>query len=92
MQSSIRHRDEICRQRGGSGKCAESERAVRLGTKAGYLTSAEASRDAQLGKRKTGKLYEMVGGLVKKSAMNCKTTPDRTIDPYANGSRLSPGR
>lgn len=62
--------------RGGLGKCAESERAVGIGTKAGYATSAEASRDAQLGRRKTGKLYEMVGGLVKKSAINCKTTPD----------------
>lgn len=60
--------------RAGLGKCAESERAVGLGTKAGYATSAEASRDAQLGTRKNGKLYALVGGLVKKSAINCKTT------------------
>lgn len=76
MQSPICHSDEIGRQRGGLGKCAENERAVGLGTKAGYATSAEASRDAQVGRRKTGKLHEMVGGLVKKSAINCKTTSD----------------
>lgn len=57
------------------GRCALGK-GVRADfeTNADHATNAEASRDAYPGHRWNGKFGALVGELVKKSEINCKTT------------------